>query len=61
MDNYLEEDDIDFKKDIKERIKKVKSEIIDIENELEKLYELDTTQNIKKREIEDYIYYISSL
>ncbi len=61
MDNYLEEDDIDFKKDIKDRIKNIKAEIIKTETELEKLYELDTKQNIKNREIEDYIYYISSL
>ena len=61
MDSYIEEDDIDFKKDIKEKINKIKKDIETTENELEKISEIDTKNNIQKRQIEDYIFYISSL
>lgn len=61
MDNYVNEDDEDFKKDIKEKINKIKEDIKIIEEEIEKLSKVSTKKDITKRHIEDYIFYISSL
>lgn len=61
MDKYIEEDDEDFKVDIKNKVKQIKEDIKITENEIEKLSKLNTENTIKKRHIQDYIFYISSL
>jgi len=61
MDSYINEEDEDFKVDIKKKVKQIKEDIKTTESEIEKLSKLNTENSIKKRYIEDYIFYISSL
>lgn len=61
MENYLNEDDVGFKNDIKEKINKIKEDIKTTENEIEKLSKISIKKDITKRHIEDYIFYINSL